>query len=179
MRLLTATGGNGLLEIVKNLMGKPAGNAHKAGWREPAKLPITDAQTGFIHHRNDVPLDYKRLRSDDEDYPSADERGCIGLLFETNQRLKPGSFIEVAITLQNKPEKIRGKVVMVRERDGYYEIGLWLARTEDASRVRILEQSCYIEDYIKEKKFREGPFALNRDGAAAEWISKYAADLPG
>ncbi len=147
--------------------------------RDAAGLPITDAQTGFIHHRHDIPLDYKRLLPDAEDCPSTAERGNVGLLFESNKRLQPGEFIEVSIGLQNKPEKLRGRVVMVRERDGYYEIGLWLATRADSSRMRILEQSCYIEDYIQEKKLREGPFALNRDSAAQEWIRKYAADLPG
>ena len=168
-----------LLQLAKNMMGKRLPEAHKAVRTDNEDLPITDAQTGFIHHRQGIPLHYKRFLPDRGDNPSADERGRVGLLFETRERLKAGTFIEVVITPQGKPEKIRGKVVMVRERDGYYEIGLWLVRHADATRMRILEQSCYIEDYIKEKKFREGPFALNRDGAAQEWIRKYAADLPG
>ncbi|MCY4155468.1 MAG: hypothetical protein OXD47_08195 [Gammaproteobacteria bacterium] len=169
-----------LLQLAKNMMGIGATEARRSTRRGAAgRLPVTDAQTGFIQHRYDIPLDYKRIEPAPEEDPLTAQHGNVGLLFESGKRVKPGEFIEVALGLQNKPEKLRGKVVMVRERDGYYEIGLWLATRADASRMRILEQSCYIEDYIKEKKLREGPFALNRDRAAQEWIRKYAADLPG
>ena len=58
-----------------------------------------------------------------------------------------------------------------------YEIGLWLLYQEDASRARIVEQLCHIELYMQEKKYREGPYNINPDRVAGEWITKYASEV--
>lgn len=168
-----------LLQKVNSIMRKRSRDKRRVSLRHVNNAPITDAQTGFIHHRHGFPLDYRRLVPGFEAEQSPDSQGNTGLLFRSEEYLEPGTALEAAITLNGRLEKIRGKVVMVRDRDDHYEIGLWLGRHEDASRARIVEQACYIEEYIKDKKFREGPFVLNRDGAAAEWISKYAAGVPG
>lgn len=168
-----------LFQKVTSMMRKRHRDKRRTGFRDVASFPITDEQTGFIHHRHGFPLDCKRLVPGIEEERGRDNQGNTGLLFQSEEYLAPGTAIEATIMLKNRPEKIRGKVVMVRDREEYYEIGLWIGHHEDASRARIVEQTCYIEEYIKEKKFREGPFVLNRDGAAAEWINKYAAGVPG
>lgn len=141
--------------------------------------PITDSQTGFIHHPHGFPLEYKRVWFADmletQDEP---EKSDIGLIFRSDKYFRPGSTIELTIPLRNEIEKFRGKVVMVRSAAEYFEIGLWLKHRSDASRARIVEQICHIEAYLQEKKYREGPYALNRDKAAAEWITKYASTVP-
>ena len=141
--------------------------------------PITDPQTGFIHHPRGFPLQYKRLRFDDKDDQADSNRSSIGLLFQSDKYLKLGITVEITIPLRNKLEKFRGKVVMVRNQGDYFEIGLWLKHREDASRARIVEQLCHIEAYFKEKKFRDGPYILNRERVAEEWISKNAGSVPG
>lgn len=168
-----------LFQKVNSILKKHSGDKRRTYLNSVSSVPITDAQTGFIHHRHAFPLNYKRLLPAVEEEHSGDDQGNTGLLFHSEEYLKPGTTIEATVTLKDRLEKIRGRVVMVRDRDDYYEIGLWLGHQEDASRARIVEQTCYIEEYIKEKKFREGPFVLNRDGAAEEWISKYAAGVPG
>ena len=168
-----------LLQKVNSIMRRRSGDKRRTYLKDIGNVPITDAQTGFIHHRHGFPLDYKRLLPDIEGEQSGDNQGNTGLLFQSEEYLAPGTSIEATITLKDRLEKIRGKVVMVRDREDYYEISLWLGHHEDASRARIVEQTCYIEEYIKEKKFREGPFVLNREGAAEEWINKYAAGVPG
>ena len=167
------------LQKASNMFKKRSADKRRSVPVNVGNVPISDAQTGFIHHRQGFPLDYKRLLSDPEKEQSADAEGNTGLLFHSEEYLQPGTAIEATITLKNRPEKIRGKVVMVRECDDYYEIGLWLAHHADASRARIVEQACYIEEYIRDKKLREGPFVINRENAAEEWISKYAAEVPG
>ncbi len=142
-------------------------------------MPITDQQTGFIYHPHGFPLEYKRIwfawRQQTQD-PS--ETSDMGLIFRAEKYFRPGATLELTIPLHNETEKFRGKVVMVRNMGEHFEIGLWLQRRADASRVRIVEQICHIEVYLKEKKYREGPYALNRDRAAAEWITKYASTVP-
>ena len=168
-----------LLQKASNIFRKRSRDKRKSSPVNIGNAPISDAQTGFIHHRQGFPLDYERLLSDVEIEPAPDAQGNTGLLFQSEEYLEPGTAIEATITLKGELEKIRGKVVMVRERDDHYEIGLWLAHHEDASRARIVEQACYIEEYIRDKKLREGPFVLNREIAAEEWISRYAAEVPG
>ena len=168
-----------LLQKVNSIMRKRSRDKRRTTLKSIGNAPITDAQTGFIHHRHGFPLDYKRLLPDIEVEQPPDSQGNTGLLFQSEEYLEPGTAIEATITLKGRLEKIRGKVVMVRDRDDHYEIGLWLGHHEHASRARIVEQACYIEEYIKEKKFLEGPYVLNREGAAEEWISKYAAGVPG
>ena len=67
----------------------------------------------------------------------------------------------------------------VRQKGDRYEIGLWLQRRADASRARIVEQICHIETYLRERKYRDGPYALNRDRITQEWITEHAGNVPG
>lgn len=89
------------------------------------KEPITDIQTGFIHHPQGYPLRWKRVWFADKNKPE-DERSNIGFMFQTDKYLKPGATVEIAIPLKNEQEKFRGKVVMVRHRGDHFDIGLWL-----------------------------------------------------
>ena len=138
---------------------------------------IRDEQTGFIHHPSGFPIEYKKIWfgfKEDELTRGSD----IGLIFESEKYIRPGSSIEVTIPLRNELEKFRGKVVLVKNTGDYFEIGMWLQHQADASRARIVEQICHIESYLKNKKFKEGPYIINRERVAEEWISKYASSVP-
>ena len=139
---------------------------------------IRDEQTGFIHHPAGFPLECKRLWFGAyKDYEESDHAN-IGLIFDSEKYIRPGASIEITIPLRNEIEKFRGKVVLVRHNGDFYEIGMWLKRREDASRARIVEQICHIESYLKDKKFKEGPYIINRERVAEEWIGKYASTVP-
>jgi len=140
---------------------------------------IKDEQTGFIHHPAGFPIECKRLWFGDPDDGANTRQSDIGLIFESEKYIKPGVTIEITIPLRNEIEKFRGKVVLVRHNGDFYEIGIWLRKHADASRARIVEQICHIESYLKDKKFREGPYVINRERVAEEWISKYASTVPG
>jgi hypothetical protein len=143
-----------------------------------ASKPIHDLQTGFIHHPVGFPLECKRVWFDKHADPDEPECTDIGLIFESEKYIKPGATIEVTIPLRNETESFRGKVVLVRHNGDFFEIGLWLNRRSDASRARIVEQICHIETYLKQKKYREGPYNLNPDQAAEEWINQHASTVP-
>ena len=140
--------------------------------------PVLDVQTGFIHHPAGFPIDVKRLWFNDTHPPLDDSPGNIGVIFESEKYIKPGITLEITIPLRNDVEKFRGKVVLVRNAGTHFEIGLWFSCRADASRARIVEQICHIESYIQEKKYREGPYALNRDRMAQEWIVNNASNVP-
>jgi hypothetical protein len=139
---------------------------------------IRDEQTGFIHHPAGFPIECKRLWFGDPDKAVDLGHSDIGLIFDSEKYIKPGATVEITIPLRNEIEKFRGKVVLVRHNGDYYEIGMWLRRREDASRARIVEQICHIEAYLKDKKFRDGPYVINRERVAEEWITKYASSVP-
>ena len=140
--------------------------------------PICDGKTGFIRHPSGFPLEIKRRRFWERSLSAESENPKIGIIFESLEYIKPGEIIEITIPLQNKLESFTGKVILVRNIGDEYEIGLWLLYQEDASRARIVEQLCHIELYMQEKKYREGPYNLNPDRVANEWITKYASEVP-
>ena len=160
----------------KKKLGKPRNAAMQL--RAKQNTLIRDEQTGFIHHPSGFPIECKRLwfaaKDDFEEANSSD----IGLIFDSEKYIKPGVIIEITIPLRNEIEKFRGKVVLVRHNGDFFEIGIWLQRQSDASRARIVEQICHIEAYLKEKKFRDGPYVINRERVAEEWIGKYASSVP-
>ncbi len=140
--------------------------------------PICDTKTGFIRHPSGFPLEYKRRRFWERQAISEVENPKIGIIFESSEYIKPGEIIDITIPLKNKLESFTGRVILVKNIGDEYEIGLWLLYQEDASRARIVEQLCHIELYMQEKKYREGPYNINPDRVASEWITKYASEVP-
>ncbi|MFT5133920.1 MAG: hypothetical protein ACI9SC_002393 [Gammaproteobacteria bacterium] len=168
--------GSQRLNQYKKKFGKTRNSAFHA--RGSQSTLIKDEQTGFIHHPAGFPIECKRLWFGDPDERDETGHSDIGLIFDSEKYIKPGVTIEITIPLRNEIEKFRGKVVLVRHNGDFYEIGLWLRRRSDASRARIVEQICHIETYLKDKKFREGPYVINPERVAEEWISKYASSVP-
>ena len=140
--------------------------------------PITDSLTGFIRHPSNFPIEVKRMRKIETQIDEQPESSDIGLIFDSEEHIKPGTYLEIAIQIKNKVETFRGKVVLIKNQHDYYEIGLWLIHREDASRARIIEQICHIETYLQQRKYTDGPYVLNRDRIAAEWIKENAASVP-
>ncbi len=149
---------------------------HGAGLKE---TPVKDQQTGFIHHPSGFPIDFRRIWFEEKAHAETVEQSDIGLIFESDKYFKPGITMEITIPLPDETARFRGRVVLVRHNGESYEIGLWLRHRADASRARIVEQLCHIETYLRQKKFRDGPYSLNRDKLAEEWITKYASRVPG
>ena len=140
--------------------------------------PICDPQTGFIHHPAGFPLEFKRVWFEGLRRHSEIGHGEVGLIFESEKHLRPGCVLEVTIPMRSETVSFRGKVVLVRHNGHCYEIGLWLRDGADASRARIVEQICHIEAYTQERKYRDGPYCLNHDRIAQEWITENAGTVP-
>ena len=132
---------------------------------------------GFIHHPADHPVRCRRVLNWRRAQTGQQARSKLGLCFESTKFVSPGSAVELTIPLRGELQKFRGEVVLVRDIGFGYEIGVWLESDEDAARVRIVEQICHIECYLKEKREREG-HAVIRENAAQEWIAKFAASFP-
>jgi len=166
---------------VNRYIAKVAGRDMQRGRRGQLfdDRPIRDQQTGFIYHPLGFPLEIKRkwfpgrFFSVDADCPE------IGFMFKSDSYHKPGTVIEITIPLQDRTEKFTGKVVLVRDNGEFYETGMWLKHEDDATRARIVAQLCHIEAYMRKKKYHDGPYNLNPERVAREWIAKYASTVPG
>ncbi len=106
----------------------------------------------FIRHPQQFPLEFRRTRgwrrsAREEQTPNGD----LGLSFVSPKRIRAGTAMELSIPLRGDVQKFQGTVVMVREITDGYEIGLWLASADDASRARLVEQICHLECSLQEK----------------------------
>ena len=143
----------------------------------PSK-PVKDQKTGFIHHPRGYPMEVKRLWWERRKQITTEESSSIGVMFESEKYIKPGTRLEITVPMRKETEKFRGQVVLVCADKDKYNIGIWLSHRADASRARIVEQVCHIENYLKEKKYRDGPYSINREKIAEEWIINNASKVP-
>jgi hypothetical protein len=107
----------------------------------------------FIRHPQQFPLEFRRTRewgwSNREKKSSS---GDLGLSFVSCKYIPTGTKMELSIPLRGVVQKFQGTVVMVRETPDGYDIGLWLASTDDASRARLVEQICHLECSLQDRK---------------------------
>lgn len=123
----------------------------------PNLVPAVEAKAdnkirnGFIHHPQQFPLEAKRLRSWGRASRMETPTGDIGLSFVSRKYIPTGSEMELSIPLRGDVQKFHGHVVLVREIVGGYEIGVWLASADEASRARLVEQICELECALRSK----------------------------
>lgn len=134
---------------------------------------------GFIHHPPGFPVQWRPLRAKKQIHqPTGDKQHShLGLCFETDKYIKPGTVLELVIHLRGEDQKFSGRVILVRNKGQLFEIGVWFTSRSDASRLRIVEQICHIEAYLKHKRHYEGPF-VSKERIAQEWISRFASTFP-
>ena len=137
-----------------------------------------DNLKGFLHHPAGFPLLCKKIRFRKPASGISGLPGSMGLCFVSEKYIKPGTHLEITIPLRGETYKFTGKVVLIKNYGDKFEIGLWLASNSDVARIRIVEQICHIETYLKHKHFKEGPF-ISRESVTQEWINRFAASFPG
>ena len=153
---------------------RPAGRTKNKYYTELVESNLN----GFIHRPAGFPLEVRRLWLGDWFDAAIDmEQGNLGLCFESDRYIKPGTVLEISIPLRGVVQKFKGRVVLVRWNGESCEIGMWLASKSDAGRIRIVEQICHIEAYLKHKRHHEGPF-VSPERVAQEWISRFASHFP-
>lgn len=122
------------------------------GSSEPS---FTQIRNDFIRHPQQFPIEVRRVRRWDRTSRDINEdredQGDLGLSFVSRKYVATGTEMELAIPLRGDVQKFHGQVVMVREIVGGYEIGIWLASADEASRARIVEQICHTECYLQAK----------------------------
>ena len=134
---------------------------------------------GFIHHPPGFELSWRRIHNYflGKRHNLVSEQGNIGLCFDSEKYIKPGTLLELNISLRGETQAFAGRVVLVKSSGEGYQIGVWITSREDASRIRIVEQICHIESYLRQKRHQEGPF-FSKERVTAEWINRFAASFP-
>jgi hypothetical protein len=141
-------------------------------------LELDSNLQGFIHHPVGYPIEYRAIAPPvDHTSGHTHHDQAMGLYFECAEYYPPGSYLEVCIRIRGESCKFSGQVVLVKNCDEYFETGIWLECRTQANRLRIVEQICHIESYLRHKRQYEGPF-VSRENVAREWINRFAASFP-
>ena len=118
-----------------------------------AKPSFNKIRNDFIRHPQQFPLEFRRTRAwgwstREKQAPTGD----LGLSFVSRKYIPTGTRMELSIPLRGVAQKFQGTVVMVREVPEGFDIGLWLASADDASRARLVEEICHLECYLQGKR---------------------------
>jgi len=132
----------------------------------------------FIRHPAEIPIEIHG------DVPTVDvpchshDVSLGGLAFAAKQALLPGDIVEVCISCVSPVFESRARVAWCHDCGQEYELGVEFLDPDDAFRLRMVEQVCYIEQY-KNAVEKEDGRQLSAEEAAAEWIAKFAGEFPG
>jgi hypothetical protein len=131
----------------------------------------------FIRHPINVPIEVSTGEARPEDTMHTSSIGVGGLAFHSNQNIQPGTIVHIKIPYVHPEFETDAKVIWCRERTHGIELAVEFLTADDAFKARMVEQICYIENYKDMAKNNENR-TLTMQEAAAEWVSKYAADFP-
>jgi PilZ domain len=132
----------------------------------------------FIRHPADVPIQIQSARDRGFENRSTQNVSFGGLAFSSATAIEPETFITLRLPyLQPLFEVAAARVAWCRNEGSQYVIGVQFPDSEEAFRVRMVEQLLHIETYRREVAEREGR-QLTMEEAAREWISRYAASFP-
>jgi hypothetical protein len=133
----------------------------------------------FIRHPASIPIQLDYSSHSDRPEPhigTTRDVSAGGLSCYSDKLLSPGDFVEVRISIEDKPFKTIGHVIWCRRNNGGYLLGIGFSDMATAYAVRMVEQICHIEEYRLKVKNEEGR-ELNAEEAAMEWINIHAADF--
>jgi hypothetical protein len=133
----------------------------------------------FIRHPASIPIQLDYSSHSDRPEPhigTTRDVSAGGLSCYSDKLLSPGDFVEVQISIEDRPFKTIGHVIWCRRDNGGYLLGIGFSDMATAYAVRMVEQICHIEEYRQKVKDEEGR-ELNTEQAAVEWINLHAADF--
>jgi hypothetical protein len=131
----------------------------------------------FIRHPINVPIEVSAGKAHPEDTMHTSSIGVGGLAFHTDRNIPPGTIVHIKIPYVQPEFESDAKVIWCRERSHGIELAIEFLTADDAFKVRMVEQVCYIENYRHMAKKNENR-TLTMQEAATEWVRKYAADFP-
>jgi len=135
----------------------------------------SDERRNFYRHPSSAPIQIFPQQAQLEAPMSDISEG--GLSFQSNVCLPEGNVLKVRIPHVQPPFEAPCVVRWQRmlDDDNHFEIGVMFLDEQAAFRVKMVEQVCHILQYQQQQ--RETGRELDFEAAAAEWISRYAAEF--
>jgi len=99
-----------------------------------------------------------------------------GLEFNSHSEIKPGSRVELCISIVEPAFVTTGRVAWCRRSNNTFKLGVQFLDAEEAYRTRMVEQVCHIEDYRRSERIKGRELGVEE--AASEWIQRFAAQFP-
>ena len=149
-------------------------------WKNKPREVAVEEKRRFIRHPLCFPLSYKVV----DQGAKGDDKGARtntinismgGLLFAAKRPVDPGSTIIVKMPFENKIFNIRAKVVRCDKNPetNLNHIGVRFYRTNDAFKVKLIEQIYLISEYRDLKSMQLGR-QVSLEEASREWIKRYS-----
>lgn len=132
----------------------------------------------FIRHPADVPIQIQSASHGGFEGRSTQNVSFGGLAFSSKTSIEPESFITLRLPyLEPAFEVAAARVAWCRNEGDHYVVGVQFPDSEEAFRVRMVEQLLHIESYRREVEEREGRH-ISTEEAAHDWIARYASSFP-
>lgn len=131
----------------------------------------------YIRHPIDIPIHVAPQGRQEGVGVRLNNVSVGGLAFRTKYFIESGHLITILIDAVKPVFEVQALVQWCHQAENDYEIGVKFADSEDAFRMRMVEQVCHIEHY-RQQVWREEKRHLSGELAAAEWIQKYAHQFP-
>ena len=104
---------------------------------------------GFIKHPETFFLKSRYMSLFSNEQPeNTKSRLHMAFSFSSKAYRVPGAVIEVTLDTVNESHQVLGKVVASIQNNAGYEVGILLMNTQDYSKLRYIEQICYIDDKL-------------------------------
>jgi len=104
---------------------------------------------GFIKHPETFFLKSRYMSFFSEEKPEISKsKQYMAFTFSSKVYRIPGTIIEVSLRTVNESHGILGKVVASIQNNSGYEVGMILMNTRDYTKLRYIEQICYIDDNL-------------------------------
>ena len=104
---------------------------------------------GFIKHPEAFFLKSRYMSFFSNEMPeNSKSKQSMAFSFSSKVYRSPGTIIEVSLRTVNETHGILGKVVASIQNNTGYEVGMLLMNVQDYTKLRYIEQICYIDDNL-------------------------------
>jgi len=131
----------------------------------------------FVRHPTSIPVDYQIGIGMEQFRNPLNDIAFGGLSIQTSHDIPQNHEIILNFTQFKPVYTISGRVAWCRQSEDKYEVGIEFTNSDEAFRVRMVEQVCHIEEYRMNYEKNTGG-KMSSEKAAVEWIEKYSDKFP-
>jgi hypothetical protein len=141
----------------------------------------TPAPRAYIRHPSNVVIQVSPLSAREQLNLEINNISMGGLSFDSHVSFYKDTVVKLKIPSVKPVFKVNAIIRWCREQsnkaDRPYELGVEFLDSDDAFKVRMIEQACYIQEYRKEMQAQQGK-RMTWNQASAEWIAKNGGSFP-